>query len=148
MAETPAGVRVVGESHTDLARALAERRPRRTREQWPSAAPADDPPPSMQWMEAGRVWYAAGDGEERAWECVRRTPRPGTTADAAAVDIIAVLGAAGGGVSRLVLVFNYRPPVDNWVLELPAGMVDAGAHTRGHLRSRRARKPPSRRSGD
>eukprot|EP01052_Picozoa_sp_SAG31_P053689 SAG31_NODE_13893_length_839_cov_1.045946_1_plen_98_part_10 len=85
-------------------------------------------------QQAGKCWFVGADGTEREWEMVRRVPvlpagpSTGQSEQAAAVDIIALIRDARRPISvpRLALVFVYRPPVDSWVLEFPAGMVDQG----------------------
>lgn len=97
-------------------------RPWRTRESWPPCYGA------QRWLEAGKIWYAAPDSEdEHVWEMVRRVSRnaaaDGTPAEAA--DVVASVRRRGEEPS-VVFIVTYRPPVDAWVVELPAGMVDAG----------------------
>lgn len=106
-------------------KSLAERlamKPRRTREQWPPACGR------QQFFEAGKIWFKdCSEGEERCWEMVRRVVQ-NKSADGRpneAVDVIALLRRPNREPA-LVLVLNYRPPVDAFVVELPAGLVDEG----------------------
>ena len=93
-------------------------------------------PEGFRWLRVVRLDYRDAVGKARQWESVeRRTRAPG------GVDAVAVLarieglpeaspgGAAARGAPaepRTVLVSQFRPPVDAEVLELPAGLIDAG----------------------
>ena len=73
---------------------------------------------------------ATADDDARAWELVRRSTdlnegRASASAKSEAIDIIATLRRSGLP-DALVLVLVYRPPVDTWVIEMPARMIDAG----------------------
>ena len=58
------------------------------------------------------------------WEMVERTTRlPGSSCDAVAV--LCVLQPPDSG-PELLLVRQFRPPVDAHTIELPAGLIDAG----------------------
>jgi ADP-ribose pyrophosphatase len=69
-----------------------------------------------RWLRLEEVDYTGHDGQLRMWESVAREGTVG------AVVMVAVLKPSG----RLVLSRQYRPPVDQVVLEFPAGLVDAG----------------------
>lgn len=60
--------------------------------------------------------YSDADGRRRQWESAVRQ------GDAAAVLVIPVLRPSGA----LVLIRQYRPPVDGYVVEFPAGLVNPG----------------------
>jgi len=100
--------------------------PRRVAEEWAE-------PEGYGWLQLGKCWYAGHgepDAEAREWELVRRssddtTGRASATASSQAIDIIATLRRSGRP-DALVLVLVYRPPVDQWVIEMPAGMIDPG----------------------
>lgn len=101
-------------------------RPWRTRESWPPCSGA------QRWLEAGKIWYKASDTkDEHVWEMVRRVTRnvaaDGSPAEAA--DVVATVRRRGEEPG-VVFIVTYRPPVDAWVVELPAGMVDAGETVR------------------
>lgn len=68
------------------------------------------------WLALNRISYLDNKGVERVWESVSRKKSAG------AVAIICRLIPSG----RLILVRQYRPPVDGMVIEFPAGLVNPG----------------------
>lgn len=60
--------------------------------------------------------YRGRDGQPRRWEAAARQH------DVGAVLAIAVLKPS----DRLLLIRQYRPPLDGMVLEFPAGLIDTG----------------------
>jgi ADP-ribose pyrophosphatase len=101
--------------------------PVRVREEWAETA-------GYGWLQLGKCWFTSGeadaDEEPKEWEMLRRgtddSEGPASaSAVSQAVDIIATLERPGLP-DALVLVLVYRPPVDTWVIEMPAGMVDEG----------------------
>jgi ADP-ribose pyrophosphatase len=67
-----------------------------------------------RWLALNALEYLDPRGVIRHWECTTRTTCTG------AVAIIAVLSPS----RRLVLVRQFRPPVEGFILEFPAGLVD------------------------
>ncbi len=67
-----------------------------------------------QFIEMQTIHWLNANGQERIWEMVRRT------ADTPAVMIIAQLIPS----RRLVLIRQYRPPADAFLIEFPAGLID------------------------
>ncbi|KDO26446.1 hypothetical protein SPRG_08249 [Saprolegnia parasitica CBS 223.65] len=78
---------------------------------------------ATKWLRLLEVTYQDLDGVERAYSAVERTTRP-PSADADAVVVLPLLSAPTGPVA--VLVRQFRPPLDKWIVELPAGLIDAG----------------------
>lgn len=70
-----------------------------------------------RWMSLLRRRFRAASGHDVSWEFVQRT---GTTHG---VTIVAIIP---GPPEQIVLIRQYRAPVDAYVMELPAGLVDAG----------------------
>ena len=68
------------------------------------------------WLALNRISYCDNKGVERIWEAVTRKNSAG------AVAIICRLLPS----DRLILVRQYRPPVDGMVIEFPAGLVNPG----------------------
>ena len=69
---------------------------------------------SGRWLALSEISYEAEDGKTRVWECVERVSCAG------AVAVIATLRPSG----RIILVRQYRAPVDSFVIEFPAGLID------------------------
>ena len=63
-----------------------------------------------------RIGYRDRRGRERTWEAAMRRGNRG------AVEVIPLLHPS----DRLLLIQQYRPPMDAVVLEFPAGLIDAG----------------------
>jgi ADP-ribose pyrophosphatase len=71
---------------------------------------------SGKWLKFEEITYKDSREQVRSWENIKRTP------DRGAAVIIAVLRPS----NRLVLIRQFRPPVDNYVIEFPAGLIDEG----------------------
>ncbi|CAH1266479.1 NUDT5 [Branchiostoma lanceolatum] len=77
-----------------------------------------------EWLSLGVTTYQDPHGQHRTWETVRRTTRcDGYKTDGAAV--VAVLKRALH-YDQLILVQQYRPAINGFTLEFPAGLCDAG----------------------
>ncbi|KAH6674889.1 ADP-ribose pyrophosphatase [Halenospora varia] len=76
-----------------------------------------------RWTKLVLTTYADPLGKERTWEHAERRTRPkGSAIDG--VGIVAILEKASG--NEIILQKQYRPPLDAVVIEVPAGLVDAG----------------------
>jgi ADP-ribose pyrophosphatase len=71
---------------------------------------------SGKWLQLSTIKYRASDGVEHLWECADRVASNG------AVVIIPLLKSS----NEVILVRQYRPPVDGFVIEFPAGLIDDG----------------------
>ena len=69
-----------------------------------------------KWLKFEEITYKDSNEQIRSWENIKRTP------DRGAAVIIALLRPS----NRLVLIRQFRPPVDNYVIEFPAGLIDEG----------------------
>ena len=69
-----------------------------------------------KWLQLSTIKYRAHDGMEHSWECADRVASNG------AVVIIPLLKSS----NEVILVRQYRPPVDGFVIEFPAGLIDDG----------------------
>ena len=69
-----------------------------------------------KWLKFEEIIYKDFKSAVRSWENVKRTP------DRGAAVIIAVLRPS----NRLVLIRQYRPPTDKYIIEFPAGLIDGG----------------------
>ncbi|KAI5923776.1 NUDIX domain-containing protein [Camillea tinctor] len=88
-----------------------------------------------KWVGLKQIRYTDAAGTPRTWEvAVRKTRSPPiTTPLSSTVDSVAVDAVAMGNVfvhpSRApttLVVIQYRPPLDAYTVEWPAGLVDAG----------------------
>ena len=71
---------------------------------------------SGRWSEMVEFSYEDDERKIRKWEGLHRKQR------AAAIIIIAKLKPSG----RYILIRQFRPPTDSYILEFPAGLVDPG----------------------
>jgi len=82
---------------------------------------------SAKWLRFCKVSFKDTRTPDKIlqWESVERTTRPATS-DIDGVDIVSVVQSKlKPGQDMIALVLNYRPPVDQFILEFPAGLVDA-----------------------
>lgn len=80
-----------------------------------------------KWLELFKITYHDEAGVERMWESVERTTRKvGVGTDG--VGVIATL-KKHSQPDCLVCVKQYRPPLDVYTLEFPAGLIDDGETT-------------------
>lgn len=70
-----------------------------------------------------RLTYQDPTGKERTWETAERRTRP-KTSDIDGVGILAILDKPTG--KEVVLQKQFRPPVNQVTIEIPAGLVDDG----------------------
>lgn len=77
---------------------------------------------SAKWLRLEQLRYADRHGTERPWEMVARTT---TSNGIDAVDVCAVVRLPDAP-PQLVVISQYRPPVDAECVEFPAGLVDGG----------------------
>ncbi|QDZ25156.1 ADP-sugar pyrophosphatase [Chloropicon primus] len=85
----------------------------------------DYSPQGFRWLRLKRLSYVDRRGNKRNWESAERSTRPPSGIDAVAVYARLVSKGSKGG-EQVVLVSQFRPPLDCNVLELPAGLVDSG----------------------
>lgn len=69
-----------------------------------------------QWSELVELKYQDQEQKTRKWECLHRKNR------AEAVIIIPRMEPSG----RYILIRQFRPPTNSYMLEFPAGLIDAG----------------------
>jgi len=69
---------------------------------------------SGKWLEQEEIVYRDHNGKMMSWENVKRKNSTG------AAVIIAKLKPS----NRLILIRQYRPPLDNFIVEFPAGLID------------------------
>ncbi|MCF7790844.1 MAG: NUDIX hydrolase [Victivallales bacterium] len=69
-----------------------------------------------KWLQFEKIVFRDIEGNIRKWEYVKRTQ------DRGAVVIIAKLKPS----ERVILIRQYRPPVESYIFEFPAGLIDDG----------------------
>ncbi len=69
-----------------------------------------------KWMDCVELVYQDEEGRKRSWECLHRKNR------ASAAVVVAKMRPSG----RYVLIRQFRPPINSYVLEFPAGLIDPG----------------------
>ena len=80
-----------------------------------------------RWLKLESLKYTDAKNQERSWDRVSRvTPQGTEDSKADAVAIFPLLKKFGSNVIQTVLVKQYRPPLDAFTIELPAGLIDAG----------------------
>ncbi len=68
------------------------------------------------WLEIKRIYYRDQEGHERDWE----------SADRVRCDGASVMIATLKPSRKLVLIRQYRPAVDKYIIEFPAGLIETG----------------------
>ncbi len=71
---------------------------------------------SGKWLTLSQIQYVSHDGTTRIWETAGRKE------SRSAVGILATFKNTG----EIVLIRQYRPPLDRFVIEFPAGLIDPG----------------------
>jgi len=89
------------------------------------------------WIRLKRILFLDAEGSERHWTGLERTtsypktsaadPAPTQQDQQEVCDAVVVFPflTKQGSPTRVVLIRQFRPPVGQWVLELPAGLIDA-----------------------
>lgn len=88
----------------------------------------DLPIDEAKWVTLKRITYTDQTGASRTWEAAERKTRSATSGvDAAAIGNILLPPRSNKEqpVSTM-LVIQYRPPLDAYTVEWPAGLIDAG----------------------
>ncbi|KAJ5107829.1 hypothetical protein N7456_004504 [Penicillium angulare] len=80
-------------------------------------------PKEARWIRLVKTTYSDPLGVERTWESGERQTRP-ANAEIDGVGIVTILNKPTG--PELLLQKQYRPPIDKIVIEVPAGLIDAG----------------------
>lgn len=71
---------------------------------------------AAKWLRLELLHYVDRQGNEREWEAAQRANSRG------AVLMIAEMRSSG----EVILIRQYRPPADKYVIEFPAGLIDDG----------------------
>jgi len=82
------------------------------------------PTDQAKWVTLKVINWKDQDGKERKWEVAERKTRKG---EIDAVAILAILHSKKKDFKpSTVIIEQYRPPIEKYVIELPAGLVDEG----------------------
>ncbi|KAG8843146.1 Delta(24)-sterol C-methyltransferase [Tulasnella sp. 330] len=130
----PKGTWAVGETMKQAASALVEGGQKKIRYQASHMssvaqepqilARKDLPINQAKWVTLKVIEWKDQDGIARRWEVAERTTRKG---EIDAVAILAVLHSKKKDFKpSTIIIEQYRPPIEKYVVELPAGLVDAG----------------------
>jgi len=94
--------------------------------QSPRIISAEELPTSeAKWITLKKLKWSDPDGKERLWECAERKTRGSSGIDAVAV-LAMIRSKTNAFPLSTVIIEQYRPPVDKFVVELPAGLIDEG----------------------
>lgn len=102
-----------------------------TKTQEPVITSIDDLPlTDAKWITLKKISYTDQTGKPRTWEVATRKTR----SDKAGVDAVAMGNIllpppsqrATGTPASTLLVIQYRPPLDAYTVEWPAGLIDGG----------------------
>ena len=83
------------------------------------------PTDKARWVTLQQINYTDQTGKARTWEVAARKTRSAKSGvDAVAIGNI--LLPANGGPPSTIVVIQYRPPLDAYTVEWPAGLIDQG----------------------
>ena len=82
-----------------------------------------EPLTNGKWIQTKKINYDDPNGNSRVWEMAIRTTRS-TTTNIDAVSIVSILHNHANDSKEIVLVKQFRPPTEQVVIELPAGLID------------------------
>ena len=78
---------------------------------------------ATKWIRLKELEYLDNKGDKRLWNMAQRTTK---TQEVDAVAIFAKLVGGTMGTGKTILVRQFRPPINAYSIELPAGLVDKG----------------------
>jgi len=80
---------------------------------------------NAKWVTLKKITWNDQDGKERLWEVAERKTRSKRGVDAVA--ILAMLHSEKKDFKpSTIIIEQYRPPIEKFVIELPAGLIDEG----------------------
>ncbi|TBU28960.1 NUDIX hydrolase domain-like protein [Dichomitus squalens] len=83
-----------------------------------------------KWVKLKKCTWRDPDGKERPWEFATRPTRGSGGVDAVA--ILAILRSESNAFPpSTIIIEQFRPPVERYVVELPAGLIDEGESAEG-----------------
>lgn len=101
-----------------------------TKTQEPVITSIEDLPTSeARWIQLNKISYTDQTGKSRTWESATRktrSARAGVDAVAVGNILLPPPSLKSSSPASTLLVIQYRPPLDSYTVEWPAGLVDAG----------------------
>ncbi|VDB96169.1 unnamed protein product [Peniophora sp. CBMAI 1063] len=77
-----------------------------------------------KWVSLKKLNWKDHTGRERVWEVAERRTRGSSGLDAVAI-LAVIRSKINAFPASTVIIEQYRPPMDAFIIELPAGLVDA-----------------------
>ncbi|KIO22901.1 hypothetical protein M407DRAFT_244997 [Tulasnella calospora MUT 4182] len=82
------------------------------------------PSDQAKWVTLKKIEWKNQDNQDKIWEVAERTTRKG---EIDAVAIVALLESKNSEFKpSTIIIEQYRPPVEKFVIEMPAGLIDEG----------------------
>ncbi|KAF7295198.1 Nudix hydrolase domain-containing protein [Mycena indigotica] len=78
-----------------------------------------------KWITLKKLVYRDAEGKERLWESAERTTRKSSGIDAVAV-LALIRSKTNAFPLSTIIIEQYRPPIDKFIVEMPAGLIDEG----------------------
>ncbi|KZP29978.1 hypothetical protein FIBSPDRAFT_815660 [Athelia psychrophila] len=92
----------------------------------PKIISAEELPASeARWITLKKLKWSDPEGKERLWECAERKTRSSGGVDAVAVLAI-IRSKTNAFPLSTVIIEQYRPPIDKFIIEMPVGLIDEG----------------------
>ncbi|KAF7322719.1 Nudix hydrolase domain-containing protein [Mycena chlorophos] len=83
------------------------------------------PASEAKWITLKKIVYRDEAGKERVWESAERTTRKSSGIDAVAV-LALIRSKTNAFPLSTIIIEQYRPPIDKYIVEMPAGLIDEG----------------------
>ena len=79
---------------------------------------------ATKWLQLKTIDYTDEDGVIRKWDVATRTTKEVDVPDA--VVIVPIMKSKKNNIFETLIVEQYRPPLEKYALEFPAGLIDHG----------------------
>jgi ADP-ribose pyrophosphatase len=84
----------------------------------------DYSPKGFRWLQLQRIEWVGPDGRSRFWESLERSTTVQDAHNVDGADAVAVVAKTTD--DSMLVIKQFRPPLDAYCLELPAGLIDPG----------------------
>ncbi|EIM80603.1 uncharacterized protein STEHIDRAFT_67475 [Stereum hirsutum FP-91666 SS1] len=78
-----------------------------------------------KWVSLKKIHWQDHEGKKRVWEAAERRTRGSSGVDAVAI-LALIHSKTKAFPLSTVIIEQYRPPLDKFIVELPAGLIDEG----------------------